>query len=196
VNENGWLEITGGGEKLLTGGQQTNLLWALLPENDFVISVHLKSEPLFDFQQARLFLHEKPDHYISLSCGYCAQSVLGGNGIFLDYRLSGEQAKYLVATDATDLQLLLIHAGGLISAPYSEKEGQWQHIASIETDFVFMRFGLSATNGNRWEEGYDVIGMFDYFEIRARFHQSPTFPPERSPQAVIPALIAHLPPYD
>jgi len=108
VNENGWLEITGGDESIMAGGQQTNLVWVPLPEGGFEISIHLKSQPLFDFQRAGLLLYEDSENYVSLSRGYCMECVLGGNGIFLKYSLNGSRGRYTAAANAVDLYLMLV----------------------------------------------------------------------------------------
>ncbi len=173
INEDGWLEITGGSESILAGGQQTNLLWMQLPEGDFVISIHLKSQPLFDFQRAGILLFKNSEQYVSLSRGYCMQCVLGGSGIFLEYISKGGRTRYAVATDATDLYLMLIRGRGVLSGFYATEASQWQNIANLENDIRFERVALSVTNDSTWDEGYDVVGMFDYFEIRSVFHQKP-----------------------
>lgn len=174
VNEDGWLEITGGSENILAGEQQTNLLWTSLPEGDFVISIHLKSQPLFDFQQAGILLSDDSGQYVSLSRGYCMQCVLGGSGVFLVYNFKGDRVMYASATDATDLYLMLICAGGVVSGFYATEAGRWLQVASLSNGFRFYHAGLSVTNDSAWNEGLDVIGMFDFFEIRPAFHQKPT----------------------
>ncbi len=174
VNEDGWLEITGGSENILAGEQQTNLLWASLPDGDFVISIHLKSQPLFDFQQAGILVSDDSGQYVSLSRGYCMQCVLGGSGVFLEYSLEGNRVRYASATDATDLYLMLIRAGGVISGFYATESGRWLQVASLRSGSRFYHAGLSVTNDSAWNEGLDVIGIFDFFEIRPAFHQKPT----------------------
>ena len=174
VNEDGWLEITGGSENILADEQQTNLLWTSLPEGDFVISIHLKSQPLFDFQQAGILLSDDSGQYVSLSRGYCMQCVLGGSGVFLVYNLEGNRVRYASATDATDLYLMLIRVGGVISGFYATEAGQWRQVASLRNGSRFYHVGLSVTNDSTWNEGLDVIGIFDFFEIRPSFHQKPT----------------------
>jgi beta-xylosidase len=166
----GWLEITGGSESILTGGEQPNLLWQTLPHGDFVIVIHISSQPLFDFQKTGLILFADTDNYISLSRGYCMKCVLGGSGIFLEHSLNGDRARAAVATDATDLFLMLIRTGGFISAFYSVEAEQWHVIKNIKTSILFEQVGLSVTNDSMLEFGYDVVGKFDFFEIRPFFH--------------------------
>jgi hypothetical protein len=174
VNEDGWLEIMGGDESILTGGKQTNLLWITLPEGNFEILIHVKSQPLFDYQRAGLLLYEDVDHYVALSQGYCLQCLLGGNGIFLEYSLNGHHGKCTTASNASDLYLMLIIEEGAISAFYALEEGQWQHIASLKSDIDFERAALSVTNDSTWDTGYDLVGMFDFFEIRRPTQIVPT----------------------
>ena len=174
MNENGWLEITGGDESIMTNGQQTNLLWVTLPEDDFEIFIHLKSQPQYDFQRAGLLLYKDSEHYISLSRGYCMQCVLGGNGVFLEYNLNGSQGRYTAATDAVDLYLMLISRQGVIGAFYAAERHHWQYLASFESNVAFEHIGLSVTNDSTWDNGYDVIGSFDYFEIRRPMPFVPT----------------------
>lgn len=183
INENGWLEITAGDESLLTGGKQTNLLWITLPQGNFEISIHLRSQPLFDFQRAGLLLYRDPDHYILLSHGYCMQCVLGGSGIFLEFSLNGHRGRYTTTFSASDLYLMLIIEQGAVSAFYAIEAGQWQHIASLKSDIHFERAALSVTNDNTWDTGYDLIGIFDYFVIRRPTQIAPTPTPSSFQQA-------------
>ena len=166
LNDDGWLEITGGDEIILTDGQQTNLLWVTLPEDDFEIFIHLKSQPQFDFQRAGLLLYKDSEHYISLSRGYCMQCVLGGNGVFLVYNLNGSQGRYTAATDAVDMYLMLISRQGVVGTFYAVEWHHWQFLASLGNTTAFERVSLSVTNDSTWDDGYDVVGKFDYFEIR------------------------------
>jgi len=174
VSRDGWLEITGGDSSILAGRQQPNLLWVALPEGTYEISIHLKSRPLFDFQRAGLLLYQDARHYISLSLGHCLQCVLGGRGIFLEFNLNGNRGKYAAPTDATDLYLRLLSEHGAVSAFYAAEAGQWQHIASLQNDIGFEYAALSVTNDSIWDTGYDLVGLFDYFEIRRPTEVVPT----------------------
>ena len=182
VNEDGWLEIMGGGESILAGGRQTNLLWITLPKDDSEISIHLKSQPLFDFQRAGLLLYKDSEHYISLSHGYCMQCVLGGDGIFLEYNLNGSQGRYTATANAVDLYLMLVSEQGTVRAFYAIESGQWQHLASLENNIHFKHVSLTVTNDSEWDNGYDIVGMFDYFEIRRPTQCAPTPTPMRLEQ--------------
>ncbi len=175
--KDGWLEITGGSESFLTGGEQTNLLWQTLPQGDFVLTIRLKAQPLFDFQRSGIILFTDADNYVFLSRGYCMQCVLGGSGIFLEYNLDNDKARAAVSTDSTEMFLMLIRTGNGIGAFYSVENGLWKNLANIETRFPFAYVGLSVTNDSQWEQGYDVVGGFDFFDLRPFFH------PENRPES-------------
>ncbi len=185
MNGDGWLEITGGNESILAGGQQTNLLWITLPEEEIEISIHLRSQPLFDFQRAGLLLHRDSENYVSLTRGHCTQCLLGGNGIFLEYSLNGQRGKYTTPFNGSDLYLMLVVEQEIVSAFHAVEAGEWQHIASLENDIRFERAALSVTNDTAWNEGYDVVGMFDYLEIRLPTPIVPTPTPNGFQQAGI-----------
>lgn len=185
LNEDGWLEITGGDESILAGGQQTNLLWITLPEGEIEISIHLKSQPLFDFQRAGLLLYRDSGNYVSLARGHCTQCVLGGNGIFLEYSFDGQHEKYSIPFNGADLYLMLMIEQGVVSAFYAVDADQWQHVASVENGIRFERAALSVTNDSAWDNGYDVVGKFDYLEIRLPTQSAPTPTPNGFQQAGI-----------
>lgn len=69
--DDGWLQIVGEFNSLISQNQQSNLLWYPLPEGDFVITVHLKTKPFENFHQAAIFIYEDPENYITLNRGYC-----------------------------------------------------------------------------------------------------------------------------
>lgn len=174
VNEDGWLEITGRDESTLIGGKQTNLLWTSLPEGNTEVVVRLKSQPLFDYQHAGLVLYEDPENYVFLNQGYCMQCILGGSGIFLEYRLNTHQGRFTTASSAGELHLMLLIEHGAVSAFFATETDEWQHIATLGSDIQFSRVGLAVTNDSTWDTGYDLIGMFDDFEIRRPTQIAPT----------------------
>lgn len=183
VTQDGWLKITGGNKSVLNGGKQSNLLWIALPGGRFEISIHLKAEPLFDYQRAGVLLYQDTDHFVNLNRGYCLQCVLGGNGIFLEYSLNDQHGRYVTAATASDLYLMLTVEKGAISAFFAVEGDQWQYIASLKSDIPFERAALSVTNDTAWNNGYDLIGMFDYFEIRSPTQIAPTPTPGLFQQA-------------
>lgn len=173
INSNGWLEITGGDASRALGAAQLNLLWMPAPQAEWTITTRLETQPLFDYQQAGLLLFDEAGRYLALSRGYCQECVLGGNGIFLEHNLTGERVRLAFPTEATDMYLMLIQTPDSIGAFYALQTGPWQSVANLQNSLPFERVGLSVTNDSRWEEGYDVIGKFDFFEIRPSFHQTP-----------------------
>jgi len=62
ITDDGWLQIIGEDSSLLADEQQSNLLWMDLPGGDFVITVHMKAQPIVNFQQATLYIYEDPDN--------------------------------------------------------------------------------------------------------------------------------------
>lgn len=183
VSEDGWLEITGGDESLISGGQQTNLLWTALPGGNFEISIRLKAQPLFDYQRVGILLYQDSGNYISLSHGNCLQCVLGGEGVILEYNLIETQGRFSTAIHTNDLRLMLVVEQGSVSAFYAIEENRWQHLASLENAINFERVAVNVTNGSKWDEGYDLIGRFDYFEIRRPTQSTPTPTPNGLHQA-------------
>lgn len=175
--EDGWLEITGGDESMLVDGQQTNLLWMSLPEGDLEISIRLISQPLFDYQQVGLLLYHDSENYISFSHGYCTQCVLGGEGVFLEYSLNGDYGRLAASVSASDLYLTLIVDQGVVLSFYAIDASSRQYLASQKIGVNFERVALSVTNGSKWDEGYDIVGRFDYFEIRRPIEFVPTLTP-------------------
>ena len=51
--DDGWLQIVGEFNSLISQNQQSNLLWYPLPEGDFVITVHLKTKPFENLSPSR-----------------------------------------------------------------------------------------------------------------------------------------------
>ncbi len=78
---------------------------------------------------------------------------------------------------------MLIVEDGAVNAFYALEEAQWQHIASVKNDIRFERAALSVTNDTASNTGYDLIGMFDYFEIRSPTQIAPTPTPGLFQQA-------------
>ena len=63
ITDDGWLQIIGEHDDLLMTNNQNNLLWYELPEGDFVITVHLKTKPFANFQQATIYIYEDADNF-------------------------------------------------------------------------------------------------------------------------------------
>jgi beta-xylosidase len=160
--EDGWLQIIGETSSLLGQNQQNNLLWYPLPAGDFVITVHLRAKPFANFQQAAIFIYENPENYITINRGFCAPCLTGGNGFYMDYKISGEWGDYNVATQAEDVYLRLESKGSVLSGYYATGPEQWERLGRFGNYFQFKKVGIGVSNSGAVEE---VVGQFDYFEI-------------------------------
>ncbi len=160
--KDGWLQIVGEHDALLQENQQSNLLWYSLPEGDFVITVHLKTKPFENFQQAAIFIYEDPQNYVTINRGYCAPCSTGGNGFYMDYKIGGATGDYSAATDAEDVYLRLESKGDIISGYYATAPDQWTRVGRFGNFFQFKKVGIGVSNVRSPD---DVVGQFDYFEI-------------------------------
>jgi hypothetical protein len=106
--DGGWLQIIGESNNLLRENQQNNLLWYPLPTGDFVITVHLKTQPFENFHQAAIYIYQDPENYVTINRGYCDLCPTGGNGFYMDYEISGAMGNYNIATSAEDVYLRLV----------------------------------------------------------------------------------------
>lgn len=160
--DDGWLQIIGEYNALLKEKQQNNLLWYPLPAGDFVITVHLKTKPFENFQQAAIFIYEDTDNYITINRGYCAPCATGGNGFYMDYKIGGQGGNYNAATNAEDVYLRLESKGNTISGYYATAPDQWVRLGRFGDYFQFKKVGIGVSNVRSAD---DVVGLFDYFEI-------------------------------
>ena len=160
--EDGWLQIIGEHNSLLGESSQSNLLWYSLPAGDFVITVHLKTKPFENFHQAAIFIYEDPENYITINRGYCDLCPTGGNGIYMDYKISGEWGGYKAATNVEDVYLRLESKGNTISGYYALSPDQWERLGRFGNYFQFKKVGIGVSNVRA---ASDVVGLFDYFEI-------------------------------
>ena len=162
ITDDGWLQIIGDYNALLGEKQQNNLLWHSLPAGDFVISVHLKTKPFENFQQAAIFIYEDPDNYVTINRGYCDLCVTGGNAFYMDYKISGQVGTYKTATNAEDVYLRLESKDNVISGYYATAPDQWERLGRFGNYFKFNKVGIGVSNAHA---ANDVVGLFDYFEI-------------------------------
>jgi hypothetical protein len=160
--DDGWLQIIGEDDALLSDNRQNNLLWYPLPAGDFAITVHLKTKPIENFQQAAIFIYEDPENYITINRGYCGPCATGGNGFYMDYKISGQFGNYNATTNAEDVYLRLESKGNIISGFYATEPEQWIRLGRFGNYFQFKKVGLGVSNVHA---ASDVIGLFDYFEI-------------------------------
>jgi hypothetical protein len=162
VTDDGWLQIIGETNALLGQSQQNNLLWYPLPAGDFVITVHLRTRPFEDFQQAAIFIYEDPENYVTINRGYCSPCSTGGNGFYMDYKISGQWGDYSAATSAEDVYLRLESKGRTIGGYYATETEQWKRLGRFGNYFQFKKVGIGVSNAGAAD---DVVGQFDYFEI-------------------------------
>ncbi|GAB4419274.1 MAG: hypothetical protein Kow002_06780 [Anaerolineales bacterium] len=166
VTEDGWLQITGEDPSLLNGQPQSNLLWRDLPSGDFSISVHLKTQPLANFQQATIYLYEDQENYVAINRGYCDVCLEGGNAFYFEFKIGAQWGSYSHPTDATDVYLRLTREEDIISGYYAEAPGQWERIGRYGGSyFDFKQVGLGVTNADPFGSDGDLVSQFDYFEI-------------------------------
>lgn len=164
--DDGWLQIMGEDPSLLGGAAQSNLLWRDLPSGDFIITIHLKTQPLSNFQQATLYLYEDLDNYVALNRGFCDLCVDGGNAYYFEFKISGAFGSYNQPTNATDVYIRLTREGDVISGYYANEPDQWERIGRYGGSyFNFTRVGIGVTNSDPQGVDGDLVGQFDYFEI-------------------------------
>ena len=164
--DDGWLQIIGEDPSLLNGQPQSNLLWRDLPNGDFIITIHLKTQPLVNFQQATLYLYENLDNYVALNRGFCDLCVDGGNAFYFEFKISGAFGTYNQPTDETDVYIRLTREDDMISGFYANEPGNWERIGRYGGSyFDFKRVGLGVTNSDPQGVQGDLMGQFDYFEI-------------------------------
>ncbi len=160
--DDGMLQIIGQGESLLIENRQYNLLWLELPPGEFVVTVHLITKPFQDFHQAAIFLYEDPKNYVTINRGFCSPCATGGNGFFMDYKVSGAWGDYNYKTEATDVYLRLESKGQTISGYFATEPGNWQRLGRFGNYFTFKKVGLGVSN---CRSSSDVLALFDYFEV-------------------------------
>lgn len=167
VTGDGWLQIIADDPSLLAGQPQVNTLWLDLPDGDFVISVHVQTQPTANFQQAAIFLFEDVDNYVAINRGYCAPCFSGqdGNGIFMDYKLNGESGAYKQHVEESDVYLRLVFEDNIISAYYALAPDAWERLGRFGNYFKFARVGLGAANIDFEGRNEDLVALYDYFEV-------------------------------
>jgi hypothetical protein len=162
ITDDGWLQIIGEHDALLQENTQNNLLWYPLPAGDFVITVHLKTKPFENFQQAAIYVYQDPKNYITINRGYCGLCPTGGNGFYMDYKIGGQIGTYNAATNAEDVYLRLESQGTVISGFYATEPDKWVRLGRFGNYFQFKQVGIGVSNVRSAD---DVVGQFDYFEI-------------------------------
>ena len=164
--DDGWLQIMGEDSSLLNEQPQSNLLWRTLPGGDFIITIHLKTQPLSNFQQATLYLYEDIENYVAINRGFCGLCDTGGNGYYFEYKISGASGAYSAKTEATDVYLRLTREGDVISGYYGTAPDKFERIGRYGGSyFNFEKVGIGVTNSDPKGIEGDLVGQFDYFEI-------------------------------
>lgn len=162
LTDDGWLQIMGEHDSLLHEDHQNNLLWYPLPDGDYVITVHLSTNPFENFQQATIYIYEDPDNYVAINRGYCDLCLTGGNGFYMEYQISGVTGAYQQAVDAEDVYLRLESKDDVISGYYATEPDQWERLGRFGNYFQFQKVGIGVTNVGA---GNNVVGLFDFLEI-------------------------------
>jgi beta-xylosidase len=166
ITDDGWLQIIGEDPSLLGGDLQSNVLWYSLPEGDFEITAHIQAQPIADFQQATIYIYEDVNNYIAINRGYCSPCTPGGNAIYMEYKINEVVGAYHVATDAADVYLRLVSQGNTISGYYAVSPDDWHRMGRFGNYFTFRKVGLGVSNVDNGSINADLVGLFDYFEIR------------------------------
>jgi len=162
LTDDGWLQIIGEYNSLLGENNQNNLLWYILPAGDFVITAHLKTKPFENFHQATIYIYEDAENYVAINRGFCDLCSTGGDGFYMEYKISGQWGSYNAATNAEDVYLKLESADNTISGYYATEPDNWVRLGRFGNYFQFKKVGIGVTNVRA---SNDVVGLFDYFEI-------------------------------
>ena len=142
------------------------MLWRDLPDGDFAIVVHLKAIPIANYQQAAIFLYEDKDNYIAINRGFCDTCKTGGQGVYMDYKVSGNWGDYWAIFTDEDLYLKLESKKSVISGYYSTSPDQWTRLGRFGNIFQFKKVGIGVSNiGSESASKAIVTGQYDYFEI-------------------------------
>lgn len=169
--QEGWLEIQAGDIAFYSEGGfgLVNFLTRELPEGEFMITAHVKADPIEDFQQATIYIFEDQDNYVALNIGFCQPCAVGGPGFFMETFIDNNpfENAYMIARDpaVTDVYLRLVNQGGSITGYYATEYGDWQRVGAFGNYFDFKLVGLGTTNSNPNGLENDIISQFDYFEI-------------------------------
>jgi len=169
--EGGWLESIGDDKAFYIEEDfgMVNFLTRDIPDGEFVITVHVQSNPSENFQQAAIYIYEDQDNYIALNIGYCEPCKTGGPGFYMETFIDNNpfEDAYMVERSATntDVYLRLVNKGGSVTGYYAIAPGEWQRVGAFGNYFDFKYVGLGTTNSNLEGVDQDIVSRFDYFEI-------------------------------
>ncbi len=164
ITPDGWLQIAGEDSSLLADGAQSNLLCRNAPEGDFQITLHLSANPVCDYQQATLYLYQDGNNYIAMNRGFCGPC--GGNGLFMEYKFSGDAGAYQVITEDTEVFLRLTSQGKTIIGQYALEADDWQPFGKVGyyLDQPSICLGVSNVDSAGTHHD-DLVGRFDFLKI-------------------------------
>lgn len=165
ITDDGFLQIIGENNLLITSGNQNNLFCVALPEGDFAASTYLSTSLNSNFQQAALYIYEDADNFVTINRGYCdlGGCETGGNGFYMDYKVNGVWGGYRVATSSDSVGLKLERVETVLAGYYSTVPGEWQRLGRFGDLFTLKEVCLGAGNGA--DVNSDIVAQFDYFEI-------------------------------
>ena len=169
--EDGWLEIRGDNLAFYHLGDygMTNFLTRELPAGDFMITAHVKSNPVENFQQATIYIYQDQNNYIALNTGFCSLCSTAGPGFYMETFIDNNPFSnaYLIPRDPadTDVYLRLVNQGGSLTGYYATTPNEWQRAGAFGNFFEFNSVGLGTTNSSPSGVENDIISQFDYFEI-------------------------------
>ncbi|MGB8252359.1 MAG: nucleoside hydrolase, partial [Anaerolineaceae bacterium] len=165
ILSDGWLQIIGEDDSLISDATQSNLLCRTAPEGDFQITVHLTANPTADFQQAALFLYQDGNNYVSMNRGYCGLCGIGG-GMFMDNKFSGSLGSFKVKTQEKDVYLRLVSQDQTVVGYYSFDNEDWQRFGRVGNYLEYSDICLGVSNvDSAGKENSNITGKFDYIEI-------------------------------
>jgi len=84
----------------------------------------------------------------------------------MEYKADGRLEVFSLAAEETDLLLRITRQGDQLSGLYAFEPGQWQVVGILNHQFAFSRVGIGVSNVDNGGIEHDLVGMFDYFEIR------------------------------
>jgi hypothetical protein len=125
----------------------------------------LEASPQSNFQQATLYIYQNADNYLAINRGFCGPCSTGGNGIFMEYKFSGDVKAYMFAFTPTDLYLRLLNQAHSVTGYYGTDPADLQRIGSVGNFFEHFDICLGASNADHAGLNEDLLGRFDYFEI-------------------------------
>jgi hypothetical protein len=169
--EDGWLEITG--EDGFMGGPnpQSNVLIRDLPAGEVMITVHLRADPVANFQQAAIWLWQDQNNFLDLNRGYCnpcsftKDTQQFGSGIYQDYHIPGLLGTFQALADQADVYLRIVIDQDAFTTYYALQPDQWTRLGRFDNLFTFSQIRLGVSNLDPFGIDANLVGAFDWIEI-------------------------------